>query len=88
MLLMLRATMKHAQRCFTDVGHHEKLFPRQVMTEARLHIRRVHFQVMIWKQAHLTTPTLQLPETMGWLRLKDKIVPCLLLLYLIHVMRW
>ena len=33
--------------------------------EARLHIRRVHFQAMIWKQAHLTTPTLQLPETMG-----------------------
>ena len=46
--------------------------------EVRLHIRRVHIQAMIWKQARLTTPTLQLPETMGWLRLKDKIVPKLM----------
>ena len=47
--------------------------------EARLHIRRVHFQAMIWKQAaHLTIPAFQLPETMGWLRLKDKIVPKLM----------
>ena len=65
MLLMLRAAMKHAQRCYTDVGHQK-------------HIRRVQFQAMIWKQAHLTTSTLQLPETMGWLRLKDKIVPKLM----------
>ena len=27
---------------------------------ARLHIRRAHFQAMIWKQAHLTNPTLPL----------------------------
>lgn len=45
---------------------------------ARLHIRRAHFQAMIWKQAHLTNPTLPLPETMGWSRLNDKLVPKLM----------
>jgi len=42
---------------------------------ARLHIRRAHFQAIIWKQAHLTNPTLPLPETMGWSRLNDKLIP-------------
>ena len=36
---------------------------------ARLHIRRAHFQAMIWKLANLTNPTLPLPEKMGWSRL-------------------
>jgi len=45
---------------------------------AWLHIRRAHFQAMIWKQAHLTNPILSLPETMGWLRLNDKLVPKLM----------
>ena len=45
---------------------------------ARLHIRRAHFQAMIWKQAHLTNPTFPLPETMGWSRLKDKLAPKLM----------
>ena len=31
--------------------------------EARLHIRRVHFQAMIWKQAHLTDYGLVETET-------------------------
>ena len=42
---------------------------------AWLHIRRAHFQAMIWKQAQLTNATLPLPETMGWSRLNDKLVP-------------
>ena len=45
---------------------------------ARLHIRRAHFQAMIWKQAHLTTPTLPLPETMDWSILNDMLVPKLI----------
>ena len=45
---------------------------------AQLHIRRAHFQAMIRKQAHLTNPTLPLPETMGWSRLNDKLVPKLM----------
>jgi len=32
---------------------------------ARYHIRREHFQAMIWRQAHVAHPTLPLPETMG-----------------------
>ena len=40
----------------------------------QLHIRKAHFQAMIWKQAHLTNPTLPLAETMGWSRLNDKLV--------------
>ena len=47
---------------------------------ARLHIRRAHFQAMIWKQVHLTNPTLPFPETMGWSRLNDKLVPKLMTL--------
>ena len=45
---------------------------------ARFHIRRAHFQAMIWKQAHLTNSTLPLPETMGWSILNDKLVPKLM----------
>ena len=45
---------------------------------AQLHIRKAHFQAMIWKQAHLTNPTLPLAETMGWSRLNDKLVPKLM----------
>ena len=49
------------------------LFPRCRSPEAlpptsdaaRLHIRRAHFQAMVWKLANLTNPTLPLPETMG-----------------------
>lgn len=61
--MLLRAAMKHAQRYFVDVGH-QKLFPL-TSDAVRLHIGRAHFQAMIWKQAHMTNPTLQLPETMG-----------------------
>ena len=45
---------------------------------ARLHIRKAHFQAMIWKQAHLTNHTLPLPKNMGWSRLNDKLVPKLM----------
>ena len=45
---------------------------------ARLHIRRAHFQAMIWKLANLTNPTLPLPEKMGRSRLNDKCVPKLM----------
>ena len=45
---------------------------------ARSHIRRAHFQAMIWKQAHVTNPTLPLPETLGWSRPNDKLVPKLM----------
>ena len=40
---------------------------------ARWHIRRAHFQAMVWKQAHVTHPTLPLPETMGWTKLNGKL---------------
>ena len=30
---------------------------------------------MVWKQAYVTHPTLPLPETMGWTKLNDKLVP-------------
>ena len=40
----------------------------------QLHIRKAHFQAMIWKQAHLTNPTLRLAETMGRSTLNDKLV--------------
>ena len=45
---------------------------------ALLHIRRAQFQAMICKQAHLTNPTLPLPETVGWLSLNNKLVPKLM----------
>ena len=43
---------------------------------ARLRNRRVRFQAMIWKQAHVTNPTLPLPESMGWSRLNDRGLHC------------
>lgn len=46
---------------------------------ARWHIRRAHFQAMIWEQAHVATnPTFPLPETMGWSKLNNKLVPKLM----------
>ena len=76
MLLMLRAAMKHTKRYYDFPGaSHQKL---STSDASRLHIRRVHFQEMIWKQAHLTNFTLPLPETMGWSRLNDQFVPKLM----------
>ena len=40
---------------------------------ARLHIRRAHFQRMIWKQV-----SLPLPDTIGWTKLNSKLVPTLM----------
>lgn len=45
---------------------------------ARWHIQRAHFQSMIWKQAHVAHPVLPLPETMGWTKLNEKLVPKLM----------
>ena len=42
------------------------------------HIRRAHFQAMIWKQALVPNPTLPLPETIGWTKLNSKLVPKLM----------
>ena len=54
-----------------------RLFSRCRSPEA-LPPTRAHFQAIIWKQAHLTNPTLPLPETMGWWRLNDKLAPKLM----------
>lgn len=44
------------------------------------HIKRAHFQSMIWKQAHCSEPDLPAPEMMGWKLQGDKLEPVLMTL--------
>ena len=76
-MLMLRAAMKPSRTTLFSRCRSPEALPPTSDT-ARLHIRRARFQAMIWKQAHVTNPTLPLPETMGWSRLNDKLVPKLM----------
>ena len=64
----------HSSTSFSRCRSPEALPPTS--DAARLHNRRARFQAMIWKQAHVTNPTLPLPESMGWSRLNDRRLHC------------
>ena len=39
------------------------------------HIKRSHYQTLVWRQAHLQHPVLPPPETMGWKVTDESLVP-------------
>ena len=41
----------------------------------KFHIQRVHFQTLVWRQAHLQYPMLPPPENMGWKMENNVLVP-------------
>lgn len=44
-----------------------------------LHVRRAHYQTLVWKQAHCSEPNLPDPQTLGWKRIADnKLQPLLM----------
>ena len=47
---------------------------------AQWHIRRAHYQTMVWKQAHVTCPRLPPPNNMGWTHNNGSLVPKLMTL--------
>ena len=44
----------------------------------RFHLMRVHYQTMIWKNAHCATPELPSVDTMGWKRCEGQLEPILM----------
>lgn len=36
-----------------------------------LHVRRAHYQTLVWKQAHCSQPNLPDPQTLGWKKIAD-----------------
>ena len=53
---------------FSKTGKPEAMAPTS--DALRFHLKRVHYQSMIWRNAHCTTPELPAPSEMGW-RLVD-----------------
>ena len=63
------------------------LFPKKGKPDAlpptsdalSLHVRRAHYQTLVWKQAHCSEPNLPDPQTLGWKRIADnKLQPLLM----------
>ena len=65
--------------------------PRQWEPEAmaptsdalRFHLKRVHYQSMMWRNAHCPTPELPTPSEMGWRLVDSELQPVLMTLSLI-----
>ena len=49
-----------------------------------LHVTRVHYQAIVWKQAHCTEPHLPDSETLGWKKITDSKLQPLLMTHLIR----
>jgi hypothetical protein len=61
---------------FTKAQATEKLPPT---TDAlSFHIKRTHYQALVWRQAHIQYPKLPPPETMGWKLEEASLVPILM----------
>ena len=62
------------------------LFARSSKTEAlpptsdalRFHLMRVHYQAMVWRNAHCGVPELPAPEEMGWRHSESGLRPILM----------
>jgi len=62
---------------FSKKGKPEALPPTS--DALSLHVKRVHYQAIVWKQAHCTEPHLPDPETLGWKKIADnKLQPLLM----------
>jgi len=62
---------------FSKKGKPEALPPTS--DALSLHVKRVHYQVTVWKQAHCSEPHLPDPETLGWKKIADnKLQPLLM----------
>ena len=46
----------------------------------RFHLKRVHYQSMIWRNAHCATPELPAPSEMGWRLMDSELQPVLMTL--------
>ena len=68
---------------------HVRLFPKITKPEVlppttdafELHLKRAHYQVLIWKQADCLEPHLPSPDKMGWVTVSEdgsKLVPLLM----------
>ena len=44
----------------------------------RFHLKRVHYQSMIWRNAHCPTPELPAPSAMGWRLVDSELQPVLM----------
>lgn len=68
-----------ARRIMFEKGtKHESLPPTS--NSLQLHIQRVHFQTMVWKESHCATPDLPDPADMGWRREDSGLQPILMTL--------
>ena len=62
---------------FSKKGKPEALPPTS--DALSLHVKRVHYQTIVWKQAHCSEPHLPDPETLGWKKIADnKLQPLLM----------
>lgn len=62
-------------RCilFAKYNAPEQLPPtRDALT---LHVKRAHYQTLVWKQAHIAKPVLPSPETLGWRKSDGVLLP-------------
>ena len=62
---------------FSKKGKPEALPPTS--DALSLHVKRVHYQAIVWKQAHCLEPHLPDPETLGWKKIADNKLQLLLM---------
>lgn len=54
---------------FSKKGKPEALPPTS--DALSLHVKRVHYQSIVWKEAHCSEPHLPYPERLGWKKVAD-----------------
>ena len=63
---------------FSKTGKPEAMAPTS--DALRFHLKRVHYQSMIWRNAHCPTPELPAPSEMGWRLVDSELQPILMTL--------
>ena len=63
---------------FSKTGKPEAMAPTS--DKLRFHFKRVHYQSMIWRNAHCPTPELPAPSEMGWRLVDSELQPALMTL--------
>ena len=61
---------------FSKTGTPEAMAPTS--GALRFHLKRVHYQSMIWRNAHCPTPELPAPSEMGWRLVDSELLPVLM----------